>query len=184
MSIQLPQELVEEIVDHLKGDFASLKACSLVCRAWVFRTRPYLFEISETCRLEPDSIIDFYDLLRYPQMCTFLLHVRSVSAYRNYWHHNDRWFNEIATHLHHLANVRTLELTVNAPGSGAFLRAGFFAAFPQVTRLIITRADFGIRPAPLIDTICFFCALQELEIFDTSGRLSDPPAGAIPPPRG
>ncbi|KAJ6551565.1 hypothetical protein B0H19DRAFT_1073249 [Mycena capillaripes] len=182
MSIQLPQELIEEIVDHLAGDFASLKACSLVCRAWVFRTRSYLFE---TCRLEPDNIIDFYDLLRSPDICTFLLHVRSVSADRHYWHHNDRWFNEITTRLHYLANVRTLELTlsvVNAPGSGFFLRAGFFAAFPHVTRLVIIRGDFGIRPAPLIDTICLFRALQELEILDTSGRLSDPPAGAIPPP--
>ncbi|PBK64922.1 hypothetical protein ARMSODRAFT_1006818 [Armillaria solidipes] len=39
----LPQELVDLIVDRLQHDFALLHACSLVCRAFVRRTRELLF---------------------------------------------------------------------------------------------------------------------------------------------
>ena len=40
----LPQELVDNIIDELKDDVASLRACSLVSKPWVYRSRKYLFE--------------------------------------------------------------------------------------------------------------------------------------------
>ena len=38
-----PQELIDEIIDHCSGDKKTLIACSLTCRAWVYRTRRHLF---------------------------------------------------------------------------------------------------------------------------------------------
>ena len=38
-----PQELIDEIIDHCSGDKGTLIACSLTSRAWVHRTRKYLF---------------------------------------------------------------------------------------------------------------------------------------------
>ncbi|KAJ6602342.1 hypothetical protein B0H10DRAFT_661057, partial [Mycena sp. CBHHK59/15] len=37
------QELVDETIDHLRFDIAALKACSLVCRCWLPRTRVHIF---------------------------------------------------------------------------------------------------------------------------------------------
>jgi len=39
----IPQELIDEIIDHCSGDKRTLKACSLTSRAWVHRTRKHLF---------------------------------------------------------------------------------------------------------------------------------------------
>ncbi|KAF9006958.1 hypothetical protein BDQ17DRAFT_250898 [Cyathus striatus] len=39
----LPPELIDLIISHLHEDSYSLKSCSLVCRAWVPRSRYYLF---------------------------------------------------------------------------------------------------------------------------------------------
>ena len=34
-----PQELTDAIIDHLADDHTTLKACSLVCKAWVSRSQ-------------------------------------------------------------------------------------------------------------------------------------------------
>jgi hypothetical protein len=39
----LPAELVQMILQYLKDDKKSSRACSLVCRSWVHPTRPALF---------------------------------------------------------------------------------------------------------------------------------------------
>ncbi|KAF9000414.1 hypothetical protein BDQ17DRAFT_1359569 [Cyathus striatus] len=42
-SAYLPQELVDNILDHLHDDYQSLSSCSLVCRAWLPSSRLHLF---------------------------------------------------------------------------------------------------------------------------------------------
>lgn len=39
----IPTELIERILDHLYDDVRTLKACTLVCRAWFTRSRYHLF---------------------------------------------------------------------------------------------------------------------------------------------
>ncbi|KAJ6551406.1 hypothetical protein B0H19DRAFT_1378147 [Mycena capillaripes] len=189
MAIQLPQELFEEILDHLAGDPVSLKACSLVCRSWVPRSRSHLFE---TCTLAPDNILLFRELLRSPNNCTFVRHVHSVAAFRDHLHRNDDCFNEIAADLRTLTQVRTLRMTLYiraAPASadGYFRAPGFVAAFPHVTRLVLT-CDFQDRnapPAPLVEVLAFFPALQVLHIREMFGSLAETPVGArAAPPKG
>ena len=43
MSCSLPPELVDHIVDHLHDDPTALKACCVVAKSWVPRTRSHLF---------------------------------------------------------------------------------------------------------------------------------------------
>ncbi|KAJ7350755.1 hypothetical protein DFH08DRAFT_644137, partial [Mycena albidolilacea] len=70
-----PQELIDEILDYLADDKYSLRTCSLVCRAWVLRTRACLFE---SCRLSRERhVVGFGEVLQSPN-CTFLHHVRSM----------------------------------------------------------------------------------------------------------
>ncbi|KAF7326361.1 hypothetical protein MVEN_02622400 [Mycena venus] len=180
MDIQLPLELIEEILHYLAKDSRGLKTCSLVCRALVFRCRSYLFK---TCRLTPNNIFGFCCLLRSPD-CTFLSHVYAIHAVRHHWHQHDRWFNAIAVDMRRLTGVRALEMTltvVDVSNADAFFRTGFVTAFLKVTRLVLN-CNFGVQPTPLIDMICLFPALQELCIHDMSGNLADPPAIAVPPP--
>ncbi|KAJ6551399.1 hypothetical protein B0H19DRAFT_1157486 [Mycena capillaripes] len=190
--MSLPQELIDEILEHLAEDYKSLKACSLVSRAWVLRSRSNLFE---TCTLLPRNIHVFQELLRSPG-CTFLRHIRSIKASRYDWHHHDHCFNEIVADLR-VAQIHTLKLTlnivVNAANADTFFRTGFATAFPHVRRLLLI-CSFDGQPAPLVDMICFFPALQELQIrpgnSDSGSQarmsrmaqpLAEPPASALPP---
>ncbi|KAF8218336.1 hypothetical protein K438DRAFT_1953148 [Mycena galopus ATCC 62051] len=179
MIIELPQELIDTILDHLASKSApsSLKACSLVCRAWVSRSRWHLFE---TCILNSRTISVFSHLLRSPD-CTFLLHVRTIQSdftdvpYSKFDH-------EFAADLRGLVGVCTLEIKFNtATVGGAFFRA----TFSNITRLVLTGR---IAIVPLISTICLFAALQSLQILLTRSRTYTFPACAMPasatPPLG
>lgn len=42
-SSRLPQELVDTVIDEFRNDVASLRACSLVSKPWVYRSRKHLF---------------------------------------------------------------------------------------------------------------------------------------------
>ena len=170
-----------EEINQLAGSGA-LKAYSLVCRAWAFRSRSYLFEI---CHLCPSKILGFCDLLRSPD-CTFLPHICSIKATRNGWHENDQWFDESAADLGRLTSVRAFDLSLTIVNTGdaatanASFRLGFVAAFPNITRLDLACNSAG-QPVPLVEMICLFPALQELHILGMSGILADPPADAVPP---
>ena len=50
----LPQELIDEILEYLKDDKATLKACSLAHRMFLPRTRKFLFRTFFVKRLGPD----------------------------------------------------------------------------------------------------------------------------------
>ncbi|KAJ7016470.1 hypothetical protein C8F04DRAFT_1019192 [Mycena alexandri] len=186
MPITFPRELADEIIDLLAGDPNSLKACSMIGRVWIPRSRLYLFE-SWKCVLLPKNIRGFHEILESPYHCSFLPLIRSVKASRYYWHHNDRYFDDIAAHLR-VVPVQTLELklngVVNGRNANTFFCEGFAAAFPHITRLVLS-CNFEGQPAPLINMICLSPALQELhicpEISGLKPRTAKPLASAIPP---
>ncbi|KAJ7714463.1 hypothetical protein B0H14DRAFT_659017, partial [Mycena olivaceomarginata] len=76
MTTQLPQELVEAILDHVADDFHSLKACSLVCHAWLSRSRWHLFK---TYYLMSNMISGFCEVLRAPG-CTFWPYINALKG--------------------------------------------------------------------------------------------------------
>ena len=41
--VLFPQELSDQIINHLRDDMASLKACSLVCWSWLYSSRIHIF---------------------------------------------------------------------------------------------------------------------------------------------
>jgi hypothetical protein len=44
LSLMLPQEIIDFVIDQLEGSPAALKSCSLVSRRWTARSQKYLFE--------------------------------------------------------------------------------------------------------------------------------------------
>ncbi|KAJ7841036.1 hypothetical protein B0H14DRAFT_3694835 [Mycena olivaceomarginata] len=177
MTIHFPQELIDEIIDHFSGDSGFLTACSLVCRAWVSRTRSCLFE---TCTLASYNLLGFCDLLQTPG-CTFLQHVRSIDASYTCWEPDDSVLCGFAAGLRRLPHVRALEMAFYIPREMVFC-AGFLAILPHITLLRATLQP-GSPPAPFIDIISLCSALQELHIVGLADTVAHPPARAIPPPR-
>ncbi|KAF7350528.1 hypothetical protein MVEN_01358400 [Mycena venus] len=107
-------------------------------------------------------------------------------VFRDSWDDRDHWFNEIAPDLHRLTDVRAMEITLRVAkfvDADSLYRTGFFAAFPHVTRLVLSgHFDEQLGPAPLIEMMCLFPALQELDTRAMAGSLANPPATAVPPP--
>ncbi|KAJ7716357.1 hypothetical protein B0H14DRAFT_3012961 [Mycena olivaceomarginata] len=178
MNQDFPQELIDAILDHLADDRRSLKACSLVCRAWVSRCRSHLFG---NCSLFPNDILVFRDLLRAPH-CTFAQDIRSMSVVRLSDNEYDHYFDEIAVDLRRLTTIRELRLYLSSqytvPSEArTFFCAGLFTAFPNVTCLILS-FEF------VLDMICLFPALRELQIHRSGLFLDSDSIPSTPPPRG
>ncbi|KAJ7716351.1 hypothetical protein B0H14DRAFT_3012946 [Mycena olivaceomarginata] len=137
MTTNLPQELLDVIIDHLAGDFSSLKACSLTSCAWVPRTRLYLFEI---CSLTSATVFGFSIILRSPH-CTFLPHIRSIHVSGDVELIFKRTHEEVAKLAH----------------------TSILTAFPHLTRLSLTNVPMP-TVVQLVDTIALFLSLEELHL--------------------
>ncbi|KAJ6460893.1 hypothetical protein C8R45DRAFT_1080941 [Mycena sanguinolenta] len=182
MTIDLPQELIDTILDDLVADSNSssyIKTCALVCRSWVSRSRLCLFK---TCRLDYYTISVFSDLLRSPD-CTFLPHIRNIQIdFKGL--PSSRFDDEFALDLRSLRGVRSLEMTLQIGTVNTIGSIFFRTAFSGVTRLVLGGI---ITVASLISTICLFPTLQSLQIHQATIRTgsyagSDPTTQVTPPP--
>jgi hypothetical protein len=68
----LPAELVQMIIQYLKDDRKSSRACSLVCRSWVRPTRPALFS-RISLRFTAERCDKFLALVRDSPVATFFI---------------------------------------------------------------------------------------------------------------
>ncbi|KAJ6580966.1 hypothetical protein B0H19DRAFT_1251236 [Mycena capillaripes] len=181
MTTKFPRELVHKFLDYLAEDLHTLKSCSLVCREWVFRSRSHLFE---KCPLSPSKILGFCDLLR-SSACTILLHVRSIYGIKHYGPKDYRSFNKVAVDLSRLTNVCELKMTYITIYRPANLEIFFLTAFPRLRRLVLTfQLPNRVRDVPqlVVNMVCLFPTLQELDIRTSQCVLEDIPANMAPPP--
>ncbi|KAF8183731.1 hypothetical protein K438DRAFT_1838497 [Mycena galopus ATCC 62051] len=186
MTTELPPELIDAILDFLAGDYRSLKACFLLCRAWVLRCRPHFFK---TCTLASKNVPDFCKILRSGQYTFCPAEVRKIRAPKhdwNDWNVPDAYLNESLAALRLLTGVQALELALGSAvihSADVSFRTGFLAAFPHVTHLAIS---YSLHPSkqypPIIENICLFPALQQLDIrWFNHAILPEPLATAVPP---
>ncbi|KAF7377748.1 hypothetical protein MSAN_00197800 [Mycena sanguinolenta] len=162
MTIDLPQELIDTILDELAADPSSSSSrkncalCALVCRAWVPRSRSHLFEtcwLCTSCRIS-----EFRDLLRSPY-CTFLPHVRNIGTDSD--SELSRMFDDqFAADLRGLTRVCSLQMTLDT-GPADSIIVFFYTTFPSITRLILSGTTTLVQ---LVSTICLFPELQRLQI--------------------
>ncbi|KAG6840376.1 hypothetical protein C0991_007113 [Blastosporella zonata] len=110
----LPQELVDHIVDHLQGDFAALKCCALVCRAWLSPSRSHIFR--RISLQPPQPTRSFFGWGRRPAIRSLLLAIQTAPEIASYiqdvevvngeWNTNE---NTLVQLLFSMTNVRRLE---------------------------------------------------------------------------
>ena len=75
---EFPQEISDHIFETLQNDSSSLKNCGLVCRAWLYATRTYLFR---HVILTPQNIVPF-KLLITDLPSTIHGHIRKLELRR------------------------------------------------------------------------------------------------------
>lgn len=162
--MDLPQEVVDEVIDNLAFDFATLKSTSLVRKSWTHRSRRRLFyfvPINSLIRLEnwsqsispdPDGIAS------YPQV----VHLLSVDAPKSWVkpENLDRFYD----HFRSFSQVERLvihKLETARFDAASTLR--YFGNFAATIRSLELRAPVGSQ-ASLISFICAFPLVDDLTI--------------------
>ncbi|KAI8982896.1 hypothetical protein BD414DRAFT_523433 [Trametes punicea] len=107
MSPQLPQELVDQAIDHLWNDRASLSACSLVCNVWLPSARTHLFRDqrltgAKDCARFEALLESSPEIARYIRKLT-ISEPMSVAYAQN-------WINRVPSLVASLQRLTTLEL--------------------------------------------------------------------------
>lgn len=164
MSCSLPQEILDHIIDHLHDQPEALKACSLVSKAWIYRTRRYIFnhiEFSSRSRHVSHWQETFPDLATSPAHNTRLLSISltklispaeadTLRTFRCVSHLNvdtTRWYDQLSS----LAPLRGLS--------------------PVVRSLCLSFA--GLPSSEIFGLVCSFPLLEDLALVGYIGRKRD-----------
>ena len=171
--MQLPQELVEDIVDRLSGDRPMLETCSLVATTWLPRSRHHLFN---GVSLNSKTVKKWCSAIRPgPDGPSNLIH--TLSLYQAPGH---RWLGTgsldvISNHFSSFRRVEDLSITWLDLGDfepGSLTRHFVhFGSSLRSLRLSYLCADFSA----LITFLQFFPNLQNILIHTPDLRDDGPP---------
>ncbi|KAI0374633.1 hypothetical protein BV20DRAFT_1117910 [Pilatotrama ljubarskyi] len=104
---KLPQELVDQAIDHLWNDRCALSACSLACHAWLPSARTHLFREqrltgAKDCARFEALLESAPDVARYVRKLA--IHDPTSTAYAQ------NWINRVPSLVAKLHRLTTLEL--------------------------------------------------------------------------
>jgi hypothetical protein len=175
MSERLPQELIAAIVDNIWDDKKSLKAFSLVCKAWTNPARDHLFAtltISDIYHGHRSS--DLSDLISI--FAPFLRHLELFSIFYSYKH---TFWQKVIPLLVDFRSPRLRTLTfdgVTWPSITPSDRSAFLSRFGSIISLQLDASRMT-----LAEVADFICSLPHLETLILKGRVVDcrvPPASS------
>ena len=170
MCENLPQELIQDIMDYLRGDRKALYACSLVCRAWNHPARSRLFSEFD---LQPDKVMLL--VMGAPNIIPFIRKLRLVTP---------TWFwKKSFCFVSGFEAVQSLWISslpwqyLTSAAQTTFI--GQFSTVVSLHFLKIDTASFS----QFAQLICTFRCLETLRIVGATWLNSDlPPSTLSPPP--
>lgn len=201
--ISVPQELVDNIIDEIYDSRDDLKACSLVCWAWLPRSRFHLHRTvtlyHQNCRIHPSQTTKISMLLSLPMIAQYTQELL-LEGKTDYGLHHPNKQSDIDNGelfwraLARFAHVKKLRITRLFWVSHSLENKNrLCAAFPSVTDLNVYMSDFADAKEFLSFLTAFpqltrlrvervFWAKSAAEWYEASG--SDPSSyRALPPDR-
>ncbi|KAF8055243.1 hypothetical protein FPV67DRAFT_872953 [Lyophyllum atratum] len=162
----LPQELVDVIIDHLRDDRTALATCSVMCKAWLSRSRSHLmadFSISPY-----DLIIDAVDIASIfsPYTRNLLLNFYAYS---------------LPHEIDLFPSITSLYIMRSEINQGMQYRLS--AAFTLITHLELRNTRFAAFDV-LANLLCSFPRIQTVMLVGCSWLKETEPSARISPPRG
>jgi hypothetical protein len=172
MSRPLPREILDLIVDHLHDDPKSLKACCAVSKAWIRRTRTYLFNRVEFPEPVAPHVtrwgVTFPDPLNSPAHHTRVLSIGLFGPITA----------AVADILLTFCNISHLNVGIS-PWYGRRLSLAPLHVFsPTVRSLHLNVSIFPV--SEVLDLIRSFSLLEDLSLSFSSDRYT-PPTSPTPP---
>ena len=161
---QIAQELIDKFIDELHDDIQALRSCSIVSKRWVYRSQHHIFS-----RIIISSQQSFQRWCKIPlASCPVSTHTRTLSILQPT---HAQWLTPLllspATgHICAFNNVKTLALsgiTTRGLQDAQLLADCFRRLGSSVTslKLLYWRAS----PASLINCICFFPHVDDLDVY-------------------
>jgi hypothetical protein len=141
LTTYLPQELMEYVIDFLYNDKPTLRACSLVCRAWVAEARVHLFRSIHIQTMKQSGIAP-------PELTLPLVRKLTWGPRRAPFTDSRRWcasLDALAPRLSHLQSLTLVKIIVPNSDARQFILLGM--EVPSVTRLKVVDCDFVSLPA-------------------------------------
>lgn len=164
---KVPQELVDEILDYLARDAATLRSCSLVAKSWIYPSRRHLFN---TLFLAAGEINRWNETFPNPEDSP-AGHVRDLSFC---FLHPDAPIS-FADRMPYFSNVQQLTLIGRVATEPSFISA--LGQLPPTTRSV--DITFSKVLATHIVSV-----IQQLPNLDNLSLMSAEWSGAIPPGTG
>ena len=161
--MDLPQEIIDEVIDNLPLDFATLKSTSLVRKSWTHRSRQRLFhfvQINSLSQLEQWSLSTSSDpngLASYPRVI-FLSHEPPRSWVE------PAGLEKFYDHFRSFSGVERLMISgLETARFAATSTSRYFGNFAATVRSLELRTAIG-APASLLSFICAFPLVDDLAI--------------------
>ena len=152
----LPQEIIDEIIDNLRLDKASLGACALVCSTWRYRSQMHLHH---TTRLTPKKV--FFGCYSSPIIRSFVkeLLCDHIGAHPVLDHPSPQVEEKWSTLLDDFPSVTSLTIRKSRPCRPSL----FFPSnlFENLTRLELVSVELP-NPASLIFIVLLSPKLSHL----------------------
>ncbi|CAL1716407.1 unnamed protein product [Somion occarium] len=112
MSVTLPSELVDRVIDHLQTDKPSLFACSLVCKLWQVRSRYHLFRRVRADPVPPDEDNGPWQMV--PPFPEDILHLFFYTEELYLSHYHDGFSSQwLDATLRHMPRLQSLTLDIS-----------------------------------------------------------------------
>jgi len=161
----LPPELIALIVDHLHGDTAALKACSLVSHTFLPLAQAHIFENIEL-RFRSKGNIQSMRAIFPPDPCGVLSHVRKLSISYSSLSITPLILDKILDHFLAFRKIREFQADLDTFHFADRNRAStsrYFSHFQFTLRSLDLMTIDG-DPKDVITFITFFPLLEELSL--------------------
>lgn len=167
--MDLPQEIVDEVIDNLAFDFKTLRSTSLVRKSWTHRSRLRLFHFipfNSLDQLERWSLSISSDpngIASYPRV--ILLSLDGPKSWVE-----PVYLDEFCDHFRSFSAVERLAISgLETTKFDAISTPRYFGNFAATVRSLELRIAIG-PPAALLSFICAFPLVDDLALeFPTSG---------------
>jgi hypothetical protein len=155
MSSSLPLEILDLIADHLHNEPATLKACCIVSKSWIHRTRKHLF-----ARVEFRASKSHIELWKkaFPDPSTSPAHY-ALSLYICGVPIITAADEDVGGWIRTFHNVVRLDLECLGPTNDRLSLAPFHGLSPALRSLCLTATSLEV-----LDLICSFPLLEDLEL--------------------
>jgi len=162
---QVAQELIDKFIDELHDDAHALQSCSLISKRWVYRSQHHIF--SRTTISSQQSFERWCKNIPLAS-CPVSVHTRTLSILQPT---HAQWLTPLllspATgHFDAFNNVKTLALsgiTTRGLQDAQLLADCFRRLGSSVTSLKLLY--WRVSPASLINCICFFPHVDDLDVY-------------------